>query len=52
MDRISDSGSDGCGSIPHGVTISLPFRKFIMKPNVSPLAKLFPIFMMICRKNL
>ena len=23
MDRISDSGSDGCGSIPHGGTISL-----------------------------
>ena len=21
MDRISDSGSDGCGSIPHGGTI-------------------------------
>ena len=20
MDRISDSGSDGCGSIPHGAT--------------------------------
>ena len=20
MDRMSDSGSDGCGSIPHGVT--------------------------------
>ena len=27
MDRISDSGSDGCGSIPHGSTIrSRPFQ--------------------------
>ena len=23
MDRISDSGSDGCGSIPHGGTKNL-----------------------------
>ena len=26
MDRISDSGSDGCGSIPHGATDLTPSR--------------------------
>ena len=25
MDRISDSGSEGCGSIPHGGTIRATF---------------------------
>ena len=28
MDRISDSGSDGCGSIPHGGTYSTIVTKF------------------------
>ena len=26
MDRISDSGSEGCGSIPHGGTRTLEYR--------------------------
>ena len=30
MDRISDSGSEGCGSIPHGAT------RFLFTPGVEP----------------
>ncbi len=33
MDRISDSGSDGCGSIPHGSTKKISaFRRFFRTP--------------------
>ena len=38
MDRISDSGSDGCGSIPHGGT-----EKRGQKPSF-----LFSTFLQIC----
>ena len=32
MDRISDSGSDGCGSIPHGGTILPKVRSYSWLP--------------------
>ena len=34
MDRISDSGSDGCGSIPHGGT-KRGFGPFLL-PGLPP----------------
>ena len=40
MDRISDSGSDGCGSIPHGGTkkdrLGLSFFCIHMQSDVYP----------------
>ena len=48
MDRISDSGSDGCGSIPHGATkksvIVTDFFVFCTLDLFAPLVKPTEIF--------